>query len=307
LPPASEADVANVDTPNDADTPKYDAIADPGILAGMKHTFVLQFVTDQVNEPGQARDPLDPDDDHCLTVGEPDELGGRGLNFSHCQHQDLNAIGGSVPPTQKWYLLPSGQIAWAVNASSDPLCLRKKDCFGSPVYDVASCNRLDALAFAVSATVKGNIDSLKKIGTPLMGVTGPESVHGPFQLYPKCDGVQTGDGCVDLVPKGGWTKLSTQYIGEHDFVTSDSTSTIWDTIMGNAVSGKMHRLFDFSGDTVSPIGNAALSSAEHEVIPLGLAMSHTGEECGTGVGMNFRPQSWWYFVRSDVVEQEQGN
>jgi hypothetical protein len=300
LPPPTEADVAEVDTPNDAALPKYDAISNPGILAGMKHKFVLQFVRDQVNEPGQARDSLDPEEDNCLTVGPSDDLGGLGLNFSHCQHQDVNH--GAVPETQLWYLLPNGQIAWAVNASSDPQCLRKKDCYGSPVYDVASCDRLDAQAFGVSATVKGNIDSLKKLGTPLMAVTGPESIHGPYQLYPRCAGVEEEDGCVDLVPKGGWTKLPTQYIGGHDFVKSDSTSTLWDTILGRAVTGEMDKLFDFGGDTVSPLGNALLTTTEDEAIPLGLAMTDKGKECGTGVGMNFRPQSWWYFVRSDVGE-----
>jgi hypothetical protein len=301
LPPPSEADVATVDAPSDADVPKYDRIEDPGILAGMKNKFVLQFVRDQVNEPGQARDPLDPEDDHCLTVGQPDGLGGWGLNFSHCHHQDINA--GAVPPAQLWYLLPNGQIAWAVNASSDPMCLRRTDCYGSQVYDVASCKRLDATEFAISGTVKGRIDSMKKWGTPLNGVTGPESIHGPYQLYPRCDGVQDEAGCVDLVPKGGWTKLPTQYIGDHDFVKTDSTSTLWDTILQKAAGGQMEKLFDFGGDTVSPIGSAVLTTTEHEAIPLGLAMTHTGEECGTGVGMNFRPQSWWYFVRSDVGEQ----
>jgi hypothetical protein len=296
----SEADVANVDTPVDADTPQFDRITDPGLLAGMKRTFVLQFVRDQVNSPGQARDALDPEDNHCLTVGELDDLGGRGLTFTPCQHQDLNA--GPVPPTQQWYLLPSGQIAWAVNASSDPQCLRKKDCFGSTVYDLASCHRLDAQAFGVSATVKGNIDSLKRLGTPLRAVTGPESIHGPFQLYPKCDGVQGEAGCVKMVPKGGWSKLPTQYIGAHDFVESDSTSTIWDTILQKAVSGSSSGLFDPSGETVSPLGQATLTSTEEEVVSLGLALTHTGDECGTGVGMNYRPESWWYFIRSDVVE-----
>jgi hypothetical protein len=271
----------------------------------MKHTFVLQFVRDQVNEPGQARDSLDPEDDHCLTVGAPDGKGGWGLNFSHCQHQDLNP--GPVPPTQQWYLLPNGQIAWAVNASTQPLCLRKKDCFGSPVYDVASCDRLDALEFGITGTVKGNIDSLKKWGAPLMGVTGPDRIHGPYQLYPKCDGVQEGDDCVDMVPKGGWTKLTTQYIGEHDFVSADSTSTLWDTILQRAVTGNLHKLFDFGGDSVGAVGRASLSSTETEVIPVGLAMTNTGEECGTGVGMNFRTESWWYFVRSDVGEADEGN
>jgi hypothetical protein len=285
----------------DSAIPKYDRISDPGILAGMKHSFVLQFVRDQVNEPGQARDPLDPEDDHCLTVGELDKMGGRCLNFTHCHHQDLNA--GPVPPTQKWYLLPTGQIAWAVNASSDPQCLRKKDCYGSPAYDLASCSRLDAQAFGVSSTVKGNIDSLKKWGTPLMGVTGPESIHGPYQLYPRCAGVSEEAGCVEMVPKGGWTKLSTQYIGAHDFVKSDSTSTLWDTIMQRAVGGEMGKLIDPTGETVSPLGNAILGTTETEVIPLGLSLSHTGDECGTKVGMNFRPQSWWYFVRTDVNEE----
>ena len=54
------------------------------------------------------------------------------------------------------------------------------------------------------------IESTRRLGPPLHGVVGPGSIHGPFQLYPSCDGLATPEGCIKESPPSALRDLPGQ-------------------------------------------------------------------------------------------------
>jgi hypothetical protein len=281
--PAPEAaEAAAVSEPPGAEA--IDEIVDSRYVNAMKHAFVLQFVHVQEENPGQVRDSLDPSENNCLTLSAPDTLGGRGLSFSECYTADTPTRNVSLE--QQWFLMPDGKITSAVNSTTDPLCLRETRCLGVPAFDVASCKRIDATEFAVTGTVRNRMDTLQKIGRPINAVIGPGQTHGPFQLYPICEGVQKKDGCVTKAPRSGWTKQPNQFLGPNQYVEGGEFS--WFHVVSDM----------FSGDSgwVDEV-QEGIQAAREDVVETGLSMSDAGTQCATSVASNDRSVSWWYFLR----------
>jgi hypothetical protein len=267
-------------------------IDDPKYKAALHSAFVLQFVRPQEDPSNalQVRDPLDPSEDHCLevnTTGE-DEFGGHALIFGHCRYQDPNM--GEVPVEQQWFLMPDGKIAAAGN-TTHPRCIRQQSCNGAAVYDVAPCDYIGAVDFRAAATVAGRIDEVKRVGPPINGVVDPGRLHGPFQLYTACPGVETEDGCVDNMPKTGWTKLPTHYLGPLEFSREEKPPIDWLKTAQQVGEGDFGGASDAFSAATRTVADEAVMGAQ-----LGVAR-HETSQCGSLVGVSAREESWWYFFR----------
>jgi len=284
---------STVGMPATIDTAIYDDSDNARFIDASRSSFTLQYV--HATASGTAASPLDPNEDRCLEVLDTEtDFGGRALNFTPCTH--MKAFPEPTPINKQFFFLPNGKIAVAGN-HTNPLCIRERKCYGKTVYDAAGCELASISTFAVSKTMAGRLDELKKLGPPLHGVVGPGSLHGPFQLYTSCVGVpKKGGGCQKMVPNSGWTKDPTQYIGAVGY--SDTAKTNWDIS------------WMFEEDPISATRDFANSKGEKD--NAAAQIIDTGEEafqgdlgiqmledsaCGTMVGSGGRGDSWWYFNR----------
>jgi hypothetical protein len=288
-PPAA-ADAASVGQPMATDST---ATEDPAFKKALHSAFLIQAARPQEDavNANQVRDSMDPSEDFCPKVGAADELGGSALEFAHCPHQDANPA--PVPIEQQWFLMPDGKIAAAGN-TTHPRCIRKQSCFGATVFDVADCYLAAAQTFRASETIAGNIESTRRLGPPLHGVVGPGSIHGPFQLYPSCDGLATPEGCIKESPPTGWTKLPSQYIGKTKFQHGEESKLDYVRTAQQVADG------DLDGVTDALMDSGAENAAEAAGFELGLSR-HEMDQCGTRLGEGDRSSSWWYFIRLPLV------
>lgn len=218
----------------------------------------------------------------CLTHGNsPDNVGGQSLIWETCQDDYLDGRIQIIPQLQEQQLFKfrlDGKIEAKLGG-----CVRHVDCGDQSIYDLGNCNEGDlTVSFKVNKAIANSVNHLKPMGNPVQAITADNRCEfcGPYQVTERCVGRRMPDGgCQkNWAAQPGWTRMSTQYIGD---MASMGRSDIRDPeqfatgVIENIRTGDV---LDSAMDGFGPTG------------PRGLI-------CGSGATESPGSRSFFYFIK----------
>lgn len=231
----------------------------------------------------QPRSPLASNANVCLTHGgSSDDVGGQSLTWEACQDSYLAGnveINTKLQDRQLFQFRLDGKIASKI----DNKCVRHVDCGDQSIYDLGNCNEGDlTVTFKISKVIANSVSHLKPVGNPVQAMEADNGCDfcGPYKVTERCEGRRMPDGgCQkNWAAQPGWTRMSTQYIGD----------------MATMGRGDIRDPEQFANGVISNIRNGeVLDSAMDGFGPTGAR----GNICGSGATEAPGSQSLFYFIR----------
>lgn len=231
----------------------------------------------------QPRSPLALNANVCLTHGGgPDDVGGQSLAWEACQDSYLQgnvAINPKLQDRQLFQFRLDGKIASKI----DSQCVRHVDCGDQSIYDLGNCNEGDlTVTFKVSKVIANSVSHMKPVGNPVQAMEADNECDfcGPYKVTERCEGRRMPDGgCQkNWAAQPGWTRMSTQYIGD----------------MATMGRGDIRDPEQFANGVINNIRNGEmLDSAMDGFGPTGAK----GNICGSGATEAPGSSSLFYFIK----------
>lgn len=257
----------------------------PEAIAISQQFYVIQRVGIQsAHGAEQPRSPLASNANVCLTKGpDPDDVGGESLIWESCQDDYLvgeHPVNPQLRELQTFKFRLDGKIEAKVGGG----CIRHVDCGDQSIYDLGNCNEGDlTVSFKVSKAIANSVAHLKPMGSPVQAIIADSGCDfcGPYQVTERCIGRRMPDGgCQkNWAAQPGWTRMSTQYIGD----------------MASAGHGDIRDPEQFATGVVQNIrSGSVLDSTMNGFGPTG----PRGLICGSGATEAPGSRSFFYFIQT---------
>lgn len=256
----------------------------PEALKVSQEWYIIQRVGVQNARGGeQPRSPLASNANVCLTKGpNDDDVGGVSLAWHPCQDDYLagsKKINPDLQALQLFRFTVDGNIQAKVGGG----CIRHVACGDQSIYDLGSCVEEDiVVSFKVNKAIANSLKHLKPMGNPVQAIVSDNNCDfcGPYQVTERCAGRRLPDGgCQkNWAAQPGWTRMSTQYIGD----------------MASQGYGDIRDPGQFAAGVLRNIRNGDVLDTDHKGFgPTG----PRGDICGSGATEAPGSRSFYYFIR----------
>lgn len=263
--------------------PKGDPPSPEALKVSQEWYLIQRVGVQNANGGKQPRSPLASNTNHCLTKGSnTDDVGGVSLVWQPCQ-DDYLAGNQKVNPDLQELQLFRFTVDGRIQAKSGGGCVRHVDCGDNSIYDLGSCVEEDlTVSFKIKKAIANSVDHLKPMGNPVQAIVADNNCDfcGPYQVTERCPGRRLPSGGCQKhwAAQPGWTKMSTQYIGD---MATIGRADIRDP--GQFAAGVMQNIRS----------GGVLESGREGFGPTG----ERGDICGSGSTEAPGSRSFYYFIR----------